>query len=92
MTDIAKYVLGKSRATSMLFLCVVWWINLCGWFLGGTFRPRTDETDGIGLGKAQYIYALPEGQRLRDLQANQDCKDPMQKTHWHSRTSSRKNW
>ena len=23
-------VLGKSRAMSMLFLCVVWWINLCG--------------------------------------------------------------
>ena len=34
-------VFGKSRAKSMLFLSVVWCINLC-WLV---FRPRTDDND-----------------------------------------------
>ena len=38
----------------------------------------------------QYLCSLPETQKLRDLQANQDYKGSVQKTHWHSRTSSRK--
>ena len=30
--------------------------------------------------------------KLRDLSEDQDNKGPAQKTHWRSRTSSRKNW
>ena len=30
LLSTGSMVLGKSRAMSMLFLCVVWWINLCG--------------------------------------------------------------
>ena len=40
---VINWMNGKSRAKSTLFLSVVWWINLCGGFLGGTLRPRTDE-------------------------------------------------
>ena len=31
--------------THTLFLSVVWWDEFVRWFLGGTFRPRTDEND-----------------------------------------------
>ena len=38
-------VFRKSRAMSMLFLCVVLVDQFVRWFLGGAFRPRTDEND-----------------------------------------------
>ena len=53
---------------------------------------RAVRKSGIGLGQAQYLNSPAEGQRLQYLQANQDYKDSLQKTHWHSRTSCRKFW
>ena len=43
--QLDEWVPGKSGAKSTLFVSVVWWLNLCGGFLGGTFRPGTDEND-----------------------------------------------
>ena len=45
-----------------------------------------------GIGQAQYLYSLPEGPKLRHLHEDQDHQGSLQKTHWRSRTSSRKFW
>ena len=47
---------------STLFLSVVWWINV-RWFLGGTFRPRTDENDWCR-------HILRESNKAADTHAN----------------------
>ena len=39
-----------------------------------------------------FCTHFPEGQRLRDLQTNQDYKGSLHETQWRSRTSSRKFW
>ena len=43
-----------------------------------------------GIGYAQYFYSLSEGPKQRYLLEDQDNKGSLQKTHWRSRTSSRK--
>ena len=45
-----------------------------------------------GIKETQYLCSLPERQRLRSVQENQDYKDPLQETHWWCSASSRKCW
>ena len=44
------------------------------------------------LGKHNVHNHFPETPKLRDLQADQNFKGPLQKTQWRSRTSCRKFW
>ena len=45
------------------------------------FKRRED------LGKHSVYTHFPKRPKLRDLQADQNYKGPVQKTHWRSRTS-----
>ena len=54
-------VRGRSKAKSMLFLCVV--DQFVRWFLGGTFRPRTDDNDWC-----RHIFR--ESNKAADTHAN----------------------
>ena len=64
---------------NMLFLCVVWWINLCGWHLDGTFRPRTGETDWC-----RHIFR--ESNKAADIRANwlMDNDDSVPGAQWEA--------
>ena len=42
-------------------------------------RDAPASESGIRLGQAQYLYSLPEGQRLRHLHEDQDHKAPCRK-------------
>ena len=61
-------------------------------------HPHTFETPQIRnvpqkwLPGSSVFFSLPQRPKLRGLQANQDYKGSLQKTHWRSSTSSRKVW
>ena len=55
-------------------------------------RFGTSYKSGNEIKEAQYSYSLPEGPNLRSLQANQNHKGSLQKTHWRNSTSGRKVW
>ena len=42
--------------------------------------------------EAQYLCSLPKRSKLRSMLANQNDKGSLQKAHWRSSTSRRKNW
>ena len=50
-------------------------------------RPRGKVVSGM---HSIYTHSLPEGPKLRHLHEDQDNKGSLHKTHWRSRTSSRK--
>ena len=53
-------------------------------------EPRAKVVSGSG--KHRICSHITEGQRLRDLQANQNYKGFLQKTHWYSSAQSRNFW
>ena len=56
------------------------------WFRFGTSKKS-------GTQKAWYLHSLPQGQKYRSLQANQDDKGSLQNAKWRrSRTSGRNFW
>ena len=74
----------------------------CGWQSSWTQRLTRQffswtifiayASEKCGFGLTQCLYSLPHGPKLRDLAEDQNHKGPVQKTHWRSRTSSRKCW